>query len=263
MACVDINSDVGEGFGRYRIGDDAALLPLITSANVACGFHAGDPIVMHETIAQAHELGVGIGAHPGFNDLWGFGRRQIVGDSAQDVEKMLIYQLGAITAMAQALGARLSHYKLHGALANMACAHAELAQAAARALSLVAPDLIFLVMPGSELERAAVKLDLRVARELYADRAYADDGSLVPRSQAGALIDDPMAASERMVRWIADGALETIGGKKLPVAIDSICIHGDSPGAVGLALALRARLHAAGVEVKPLQQSFNLGPRAS
>ena len=258
MAHVDLNSDLGESFGPYTIGADEEMMKIISSANVGCGFHGGDPVVMHETLSQAKANGVGVGAHPGFNDLAGFGRRRIVGDHPSDVEKSLIYQIGAIQGMATALEMRVTHYKIHGALSNMACEDPDLAMAAARAVKSVDQDLIFLVLPGSELERAGEALGLNIAREVFADRAYEDDGMLVSRKKQGAMIEDPVEAGRRMVRFIEEGAITSVSGKRIPVGIDSICVHGDSPAAVTMARAVREALVGAGIEIRPMHRTMAL-----
>lgn len=255
MASIDLNCDLGESFGAYKIGNDEEILKVISSANIACGFHGGDPVVMHRTIEMAKANGVGIGAHPGFNDLWGFGRRRIVVQDPSEIEKMLIYQVGAIQGMARACGAEVSHYKIHGALANMACEDERLALAAARAVKAVAPELIFLVMPNSELERAGEALGLRVAREIFADRAYDDNAMLVQRGTPGAMIEDAAEAAARIVRFVREGAIESLSGKRIEVGIDSICVHGDSPGALAMAAEVRRALEAAGIEIRPMAQA--------
>lgn len=257
MTAIDLNSDLGESFGPYTIGNDEEMLKIISSANVGCGFHGGDPIVMHRTLELAKEHGVGVGAHPGFNDLWGFGRRRIAGDRPEDIEKMLIYQVGAIQGMATALDMTVTHYKIHGALGNMACVDSDLATAAARAVKAAAPDLLFLVLPGSELEKAGERLGLRLAREIFGDRAYDDAGMLVPRKIEGAVLHDPAVAAPRMVRFVQEGAIESVNGKKIPVPMDSICVHGDSPGAVAMANAIRAALTEAGIDIRPMAQTLS------
>ncbi|WP_025770243.1 LamB/YcsF family protein [Thioalkalivibrio sp. HK1] len=257
MSQVDLNSDLGESFGPYTIGNDPEMLKIISSANVACGFHGGDPLVMHRTLELARENGVGVGAHPGFNDLWGFGRRQIRVQDVGEIEKMLIYQVGAIQGMARACGVPLVHYKLHGALGNMACVDADLAMAAARAIEAVAPELIFVVLPGSELERAGESLGLKIAKEIFADRAYDDDGMLVPRGQPGAMIEDANEAASRVARFVEDGAIQSQSGKRIEVDIDTICVHGDNPSAVAMAAEVRKALTSAGIEIAPMAQRLN------
>lgn len=256
MPAIDLNSDLGESFGPYVIGNDDEMLKVISSANVACGFHGGDPLVMHRTLTLAKRHGVGVGAHPGFYDLWGFGRRQIRQDPSE-VEKMLIFQIGAIQGMAAAVGTEVTHYKIHGALGNMACVEEDLAMAAARAVKAVAPDILFVVLPMSELEKAGERLGLRMAREIYADRAYDDAGMLVPRKAEGAVISDPAVAGARILRFIEQGAIESIGGKRIPVPIDTICVHGDSPSAVGIAADLRRQITGAGIEIVPMAKTLS------
>ena len=252
MTVVDLNADLGESFGAYTIGDDGAMLDIISSANVACGFHGGDPVVMHQTLVLAREKGVSVGAHPGFNDLWGFGRRPILGDRPEDIEKQLIYQIGALQGMAASLGMTVGHYKVHGALNNMACIDAELAMATARAVKAIAPDMIYLVMPGSEMEKAGETLGLNVAREIFADRAYTDAGLLISRKDPGAMIEDADLAARRMVDFVSSGVVESVNGKRIPVKIDSICVHGDNPHAVSVARKVRLALEAAGIEICPM-----------
>jgi len=256
MAVIDLNSDLGESFGPYKIGNDEEMLKIISSANVGCGFHGGDPLVMHDTLSGAKENGVGVGAHPGFNDLWGFGRRQIHGEQPEDVEKSLVYQIGAIQGMATSLDMKVTHYKIHGALGNMACVDADLAMAAARAVKSVDRDMLFVVLPGSELEKAGERLGLNCAREIFADRAYDDDAMLVPRKMEGAMIEDPEVAAPRIVRFVRDGAVESISGKRIPVPIDSICVHGDSPSAVAMAAKVREALTDAGIDIQPMAKTL-------
>jgi len=256
MTTIDLNADLGESFGPYTIGNDEQMLQIISSANVGCGFHGGDPMVMHRTLELAKENGVGVGAHPGFYDLFGFGRRRITGETPADIEKQLIYQVGAIQGMATALGMQLQHYKIHGALGNMAAVEPDLAMAAARAVKAVAPDLLFVVLPGSELEKAGEQLNLNIAREIFADRAYDDDGMLVARNQPGAVLHDASEATPRIVRFVEQGAIESIHGKKIPVPINSICVHGDNPAAVAMASAIRDALTEAGITIQPMAQSL-------
>ena len=251
---LDINSDMGEGFGAYRMGDDQAMLSIVTSANVACGFHGGDPLVMHETVSTARANGVDVGAHPGFFDLWGFGRRRIAGERPSDLEKMIVYQLGAIQAMAHVTGHRVSHVKPHGALSNMACVDADMADAIARATRAVDPRLILMAMPNTELERAALRAGLPVAREIFADRAYDDDANLVSRSLPGAVLHDAEECAQRILDFIEDGAIRSVSGKRIPAAIDTVSVHSDTAGAVAMARLLRQRLELAGVAIRPLSQ---------
>lgn len=249
---VDLNADMGESFGAWTMGDDAALLRVVSSANIACGFHAGDPDVMARTMAQAAANGVGLGAHPGFADLQGFGRHrmQVPQDSLGNAVR---YQLGAAQAMARAAGAPLRHLKLHGALANMASEDETLARACYQAALSVDPDIILLVLATTAQERAARSLGARWAGEIFADRAYNDDGTLVDRRLPGAVIHDPALAGPRIRQMVEEGAIVTESGKRLPAAIDSICLHGDTAEAVALAGAVRDNLQAAGIAILPFE----------
>jgi UPF0271 protein len=254
MKMIDLNCDMGEGFGVYSLGDDEAMLDIVTSANIACGFHAGDPLVMAKTLAEAKARGVGCGAHPSFMDLWGFGRRPILGQSPDEIEKQLIYQIGALQALAHAQGFRLAHVKTHGSLGNMANEDMELARAVARAIKAVDANLIFIVMPGLPTERAGEEAGLRVAREIYADRAYADNGNLASRKLPGAVLHDAEAAAERVLRIVETGEVVSISGAHIPVRADTVCVHGDTADAVAMARAVRTRLEAAGYAVRPMAE---------
>jgi 5-oxoprolinase (ATP-hydrolysing) subunit A len=258
MAVIDINCDMGEGFGVYALGDDAGMLEIVTSANIACGFHAGDPLVMHRTLKGAKDNGVGVGAHPGFLDLWGFGRRPIHGERPADIEKIILYQVGALMGLAADVGHRVRHVKTHGALGNLAAEDRELAEAVARAVRTINRDLMLVVMPGQQTEKAGEKFGLPLVREIYADRAYADNGNLVSRRLEGAVIHDADVAAERVIRMIADRAIISQSGKKLPTRIDSVCVHGDTPGAVAMARRLRERLAATGIRLAPMAEVIGL-----
>jgi UPF0271 protein len=251
---IDLNSDLGEAFGAWTLGDDAALMPVITSANVACGFHAGDPGVMRRTVALARSHGVAVGAHPGFQDLAGFGRREMR-CSPREVEDLVVYQVGALAAIAAAQGVRLQHVKAHGALYNMACLDEGLASAIARATAAVDRSLILFGLPGSALLRAGRHEGLRVAAEVFADRAYQSNGTLVPRSLDGSVIHDRNEVVSRAVRMARDRTVVSIEGAVVPLEADTLCIHGDTPGAAALARAIRAALEANGVVVSPLGTS--------
>lgn len=253
---IDINADLGESFGAWSMGDDEAMLDIITSANVACGFHAGDPVVMHSTMAAARDRDVSVGAHPGFLDLWGFGRRPIFGDSPADIEKMLVYQIGAAQAVAASVGVRLAHVKTHGSLGNMAMVDPDLATAVARAVRTIDRDLVLVVMPGLALEQAGLDEGLVLAREVYADRTYDDDGNLTSRKVAGAVIHNPELAAARVLRMVEDGAVTTVTGRRLPVRIDTVCVHGDNPQAVAMARTVRAALQAGGAELQPFPDTL-------
>jgi UPF0271 protein len=245
---LDLNADVGESFGAYGLGQDGLLMPSITSASVACGFHAGDPGVMRETVALARQHGVAIGAHPSFPDLVGFGRREMRA-TPQEVEDFVVYQIGALAAVAAAGGTRLQHVKAHGALYNMAVREAALADAIARATAAVDRSLILFGLPGSELIAAGQRAGLRTASEGFADRAYKRDGTLVPRTEAGAVIEDAEAVVNRAVSMARDRAIVAIDGSRIALEIETICVHGDTPGAAMLASRIRAALVDAGISV--------------
>ncbi len=251
MPKVDLNSDMGEGFGPWPMGDDAALLRVVTSANVACGFHAGDLDVMARTMRMAVENGVGIGAHPGFPDLQGFGRRRMEVPPAT-LANMVRYQVGAAAAMAASVGGRLRHLKLHGALANMAAEDEAMARVCYEAALGVQSDLVVMVLAATEQERAARALGCAVANEIFADRAYEDDATLKDRRKPGAVIHDPARAAARMVEMVQAGAIVAESGRRIPTRIDTICLHGDTPEAVEIARAVRSALEAAGVTLAPL-----------
>ena len=246
---VDLNCDLGESFGPYTLGDDRGVMGHITSANIACGAHAGDPGVMRLTVRRALEAGVAVGAHPGFNDREGFGRRAIALPPGE-VEDLVLVQLGALAAVAGAEGGRLRHVKAHGALYNLAARDRALADAIARATASVDPDLILFGLSGSALIDAGRAAGLRVASEVFADRAYTAAGSLVPRTEPGSVIDDPPRVLERALGMIRDGVVMAPGGERVDLAADTICVHGDTPGAAALAGRLRAGLEAAGVAVQ-------------
>jgi 5-oxoprolinase (ATP-hydrolysing) subunit A len=250
MRSIDLNCDCGEGFGAYRIGDDNAMLDIVTSANVACGFHAGDPEVMAKTFKAAKAKGVAIGAHPGFPDLWGFGRRRLPFTTGE-IERLIAYQIGAANALATYAGAKLGYVKVHGALSNIAAEDEAIALAIARAMKAVEPRLGFLAPAGTKLETAAHAHGLAVAREIYADRAYMDAGLLVERSLPGAVLHEAEDAAERVLAMVLEGAIITMSGQRLAAGIDSVCVHGDSPNAVAMAKAVRARLEKAGIALAP------------
>lgn len=255
MQQVDLNSDLGESFGAYSIGHDAEMFELITSANVACGFHGGDPLVMHRTLSLAREKGVGVGAHPSVMDLWGFGRRRIVGEDPADIERILIYQIGAIRGMAQAVGVPVTHFKAHGSLANASAVDRDLADACTRAVRAIDPEMIFVALPGTQQERAARDAGLRIAREAYADRAYDEDGTLVSRTREGAVIHDAEAAAERVVGMVKNRCVKAITGREIPLQFETICVHGDNPQAVEMARRIRAALLREGVAIRPMTET--------
>jgi UPF0271 protein len=254
MAQIDINSDMGESFGAYKMGDDEALLKVVSSANVACGFHAGDPVVMDRTVRNALTEGVGVGAHPGFMDLQGFGRRQIQIESFAELEKMVVYQIGALMAIAQACGHMVTHVKFHGALAHMGFADKEIAEALVRAVKSIDRDMLFVAVPHTQSEAAAERAGLKVAREIFADRAYDDNGMLQSRKLPGAVIKEVEVSATRVMQMLEEGALVCASGKRIRTRIDTICVHGDTPGAVAMAKALRERMEKAGVTILPMHQ---------
>ena len=248
---VDLNCDLGESFGPYTLGDDRGVMGCITSANVACGAHAGDPGVMRSTVRLALEAGVAVGAHPGFSDRGGFGRREIAMPPGE-VEDLVLVQIGALAAVARAEGGRLQHVKAHGALYNMAARNRELADAIARATTSVDPRLILFGLSGSALLDAGRAAGLRVASEVFADRAYTAEGSLAARAEPGSVIDDPARVLDRALGMVRDGSVIALTGERVDLAADTICVHGDTPGAAALAGRLRAELVAAGVDVRPV-----------
>jgi UPF0271 protein len=249
---VDLNADVGESFGSYVLGQDPALMRSITSANVACGFHAGDPSVMRETVALAARHGVAVGAHPGFPDLPGFGRRPMT-LTAQEVEDIVAYQIGALAGIAGARGVRLQHVKVHGALYNMAASDRGLADAIARALVAVDRTLIMVGLSGSALIAAGRDAGLGTASEVFADRAYRSDGTLVPRHLPGAVLGDEAAVTARAVRMVMERGVVAEDGASVPLDVETLCVHGDTPGAAALALSVRAALEKAGVQVRAMR----------
>lgn len=249
MPSIDLNSDLGESFGAFSIGYDDELFPLISSANVACGFHGGDPRTLERTIAACKAHGVGIGAHPGFPDLVGFGRR-VMTASPDEVRTDTLYQLGALNAFCRAAGVEMQHVKPHGALSNASMKDYSLATAIVTAIRTFNSDLLLFAMPGSALLAAGEAAGLRIACEAFADRAYNADGSLVNRRLPGAMITDPAEAARRMVNLVTTGTLTTIDGQSLPLVADTICTHSDTPGAVEIVTAVRQALEEAGVSVK-------------
>jgi UPF0271 protein len=246
---VDINSDVGESFGAYSIGHDTGLMKSITSANIAAGFHAGDPSVLRDTIRTARAHGVAVGAHPGFPDLVGFGRREL-NVSAREAEDLVLYQVAAVAGVASAEGMRIQHVKPHGALFNMAVRNAELASAIARAVAAFDRTLVLFGLPGSEILKAGRSEGLRVAAEVFADRAYEPDGSLASRRKPGSVIHDPETVVARAVRMVKDHTVVAVDGSVVLLQADTICVHGDTPGSDDLAASIRAGLERAGITVK-------------
>ena len=250
---LNLNADLGESFGPWEMGSDEAMLRIVNSANVACGFHAGDPLVMVNTIAMAVKHGVSVGAHPSFPDLQGFGRRRM-DIPLPELEAMITYQIGALEACAKSCGMRVTHVKPHGALNNIACAERKVADAIARAMQRLDPALILLAPAASHLIAAGRDQGLPVVEEIFADRAYLDDGNLVPRSQPGAMVHGAEASLRHVMRMIEEGALISINGKRIPVNPQSICVHGDGAEAVATAQALRVGLLAAGYSLATLPE---------
>jgi len=245
---IDLNSDLGEGFGAWRMGDDEAILEQVSSANIACGFHAGDPTVMMRTVRLAAGRGVAIGAHPSLPDLQGFGRRELR-IAPEEAYQLVLYQVGALHAFCRAGGVPLSHVKPHGALYNMAARDQPLAQAIAQAVRDFDPALVLFGLAGGALVEAGRAAGLQVANEVFADRTYQADGSLTPRSRADALLTDPAAALAQVQDMVFAGAVTATDGTRVPIRADTLCLHGDGPGAVALARALRRGLEARGVRV--------------
>jgi 5-oxoprolinase (ATP-hydrolysing) subunit A len=248
---VDLNADLGESFGIYALGDDAGLMASITSANIACGFHAGDPSVLRRTVRLAKAHGVSIGAHPSFPDLAGFGRREMYLPHGE-VEDSVLYQIASVAGIAAAEGVRLRHVKPHGALYNMAARDRQLAAAIVRAITAYDRTLTLFAPPGSELTAAGRDCGLSVAREGFADRAYDRAGALVSRQLAGALLCDDEAAVTQAIRIVKDRAVVANDGTIVTMQVETLCLHGDSPGAAARAAAVRRGLEAAGIDVRPV-----------
>jgi len=246
---IDLNGDVGESFGAYEIGHDAALIPILTSANIACGFHAGDPGVMRATVALAREHGTAIGAHPGFPDLVGFGRRELKA-TPREVEDLVAYQIGALAAIAAAQGVPLAHVKPHGALYNMAARDVDLAEAIARAIASIDSSLKLFGLPGSKSLEAAQRRNVQAVSEAFADRAYRRDGSLVPRHEPGAVIDDEAIVVSRALAIARERMVIAADGTRVPLDVQTICVHGDTPRAAVLASRIRNALSEAGIQIR-------------
>ena len=249
---IDLNCDLGESFGAYKLGLDDQVLPYISSANVACGFHASDPVVMDKTVALAKDAGVAVGAHPGYPDLQGFGRRNMT-IPPREVKAMVMYQIGALQAFCTARGLKLQHVKPHGALYNMAGKDEALAMAVCEAIQAVDDSLILLGLSGSKMLEAADKIGLRSAREVFADRAYEEDGSLVARTKPGAMITDEDEAVERVIRMIREGRVTAVTGKDISIRADSVCVHGDSRKALAFVQKTRTALTAEHIQIVPLR----------
>ena len=258
MIKVDLNCDLGESFGAYTIGMDEKVIPLISSCNIACGFHASDPLVMRKTVALAKEAGIGIGAHPGFPDLMGFGRRNMT-ISPEEAGAYITYQLGALYAFAKSAGVKIQHVKPHGALYNMAGKDHKLALAIAKAVHSFDPQLILLGLSGSESIKAAAEIGLPAAKEVFADRAYMPDGSLMPRSMEGAVIHDEDEAIRRVIRMVKEHKVTAADGTDIEIIPDSICVHGDNVKALAFVTQIRSAFEAEGVEIAPLSKIVTSG----
>jgi UPF0271 protein len=250
---IDLNCDMGESFGAYKIGEDEKIIPYISSANIACGYHAGDPLVMDRTVQLAKEHGVAVGAHPGFPDLLGYGRR-VLETQPGEVRRYVLYQVGALAAFCRVNKVELQHVKPHGAFYNMGAVDEKLARAIAESVARFDADIILVGLSGSAWVEACRKAGVRVASEIFADRAYNTDGTLVSRNLPGAVIHDADEVIGRAIRMAEKGTVIAINGKEIPVHGDTICLHGDTPGADVLAKKLNDGLKAAGIDVKPLGQ---------
>ena len=249
MLKVDLNADLGESFGRYKLGLDEQILPVIASVNIACGFHAADPVVMEKTVRMAGETSVAIGAHPGYPDLMGFGRRNMIVSPAE-ARAYILYQIGALDGFVRANGLKLSHVKPHGAFYNMAAVDYTLAKAVCEAVRDYNPALMVMGLSGSELIRAAEDTGLKTISEVFADRAYEEDGTLVSRSKPGAMITDEQEAVQRVIRMVTEGKVTAISGKDIPIRAESICVHGDGEKAVAFARMIRRELEQRGIRIK-------------
>jgi len=248
---VNLNADIAEGWGAYDIGNDTQLMRIIKSASVACGFHAGDANTMHRLCMMAKELGVSVGVHPGFNDLWGFGRRRIQ-MKPQDLEYMVAYQIGALQAMAAYAGLKVTHLKAHGALNNMAAEDEGYAMAIGRAIKTVDKDIIYVALYGTQMQKAAERLGLPMALEGFPDRRYTDDGNLASRSLPDTVLKDPKQAAEQAIRMVRDGEIVALNGKRIKVKVHTLCVHGDEATGVIVARGIRQALEAADISVVPL-----------
>jgi UPF0271 protein len=248
---IDLNCDMGESFGRYRLGADVQVMDFITSANIACGLHAGDPRTMRETVQLAADKSVAIGAHPGLPDLQGFGRRNM-DLTPQEMHDMVLYQIGALDAFLQPHCARMQHVKPHGALYNMAARNYSLAESLARAIKAYRQDLIFIGLPNSEMQKAAEKEGVRFAAEVFADRTYQPDGSLTSRRSPDAFIQDPLAAARRAVAMVREARVQAVSGEWIPIRADTLCLHGDNPQAVSLIQNIRQQVERAGIKIAAL-----------
>ena len=249
---VDLNSDIGEGFGSYIMGMDSEIMKHVTSVNLACGWHAGDPLIMDKTTKMAKDLGVCVGVHPGYPDLLGFGRRKM-GVSPDEARCYMLYQLGALSAFAQSHGMKLQHMKLHGGFYNEVANNKELADAVLDGIAAYDKDIIVMILSGSYMAQEAKRRGMKVAEEVFADRGYNDDGSLVNRKLPGAFVKDPDEAIKRVIKMIKEKKVTSVSGKEIDINADSICVHGDNPKAIEFVQKIRKSLEDEGIEVVPLQ----------
>jgi len=253
---IDINADMGEGYGPYDIGNDAAMLDIISTANLACGFHGGDPVIMSQRCRDAKSSGVRIGAHPGYPDLWGFGRREMT-LTRREVEDIIAYQMGALDGVAKLAGYEITHIKVHGAFGHFTADTDYAAEGLITAVKAFRPELIIMVMAGTALEQAAEAEGMRIAREIFADRAYEDNGRLMSRAKEGAMIENPAQAAESVANMIAEGAIIAASGKRIALkGIDSVCTHGDSQNAIAISRAVKARLQNDGYVIRPFADTI-------
>ena len=249
MIKVDLNADLGEGFGPYVIGSDFEMLDIVTSANIACGFHASDPEIMANTVLLCKDKKVSMGAHPGFQDLKGFGRRRQEISSQDELRYLVLYQIGALKSIIEAENGLLSHVKLHGALNNMACENIDISRTFTKAVKDLNHNLPIFVVAETELQKAAMELSQPFKCEVFADRAYTDEGQLLSRKLDGSVVYDPDKAADNVLKMIEEGALTSVNGKKIPVSVDTICVHGDNPHSVELAETVRLRLENSGISI--------------
>lgn len=248
MASIDINCDMGESFGAFHIGQDEALMDFVSSVNIACGFHGGDPSVMHKTVRAAAKRGLAIGAHPGYPDLQGFGRRDIK-FHPEEIYDLVLYQVGALKGFVEAVGTTLYHVKAHGALYNLAAKNGEVASAIAHAVADAGKELRFVGLSGSEMIRAGEKLGLKTVSEVFADRTYQDDGTLTPRTRAGALIENENDAAQQVLDMVLNKKVRSVSGNQISIKPDSVCIHGDGKNALAYAKAIVQKLKAHNVSI--------------
>ena len=245
---IDLNCDMGESYGAWKMGADAEIMPLISSANIACGFHAGDPATIRKTVRLAVDHGVAVGAHPSLPDLAGFGRR-VMRISPQEIYDLVLYQAGAVEAFARAAGSRLHHVKCHGALYNMAAVDQGLSEAMARAVKDLGGDVIVYALSNSTMMKTVKKQKIRVAGEVFADRGYSDDGTLAPRDRPGGMIEDAQQSVKQALAMVGEGYVTSLSGKRVPVAADTLCLHGDQPAAVAFARAIRQAFSEKGISI--------------